>query len=109
VPGNRLIQAVGNVSVLYILHFNYILPFLYVLHIHFVQDAFDPAGIEFNTFPTMAKSIANAMLPEQDGEAHKLSLHEGKVHWLEMNIYYIFCIFNSLSQLRMVVTGVGPF
>ncbi len=44
---------------------------------HFVQAAFDPAGIEFNTFPTMAKHIVNAMLPEQDGKVHKLSLNEG--------------------------------
>ena len=86
-----------NESVLYILHINHI------LHIHFVQDVFDPAGIEFNTFPTMAKHTVNAMLPEQDGEVHKLSLHEGKVHWLEICIYYIFCIFNILSQPWMVI------
>ncbi len=53
--GNRLIQAVGNVSVLYTSHINHILHILYILHIYFVQEAFDPAGIEFKTFPTMAK------------------------------------------------------
>ena len=43
-----------------------------------MQDAFDPAGIEFNTFPTMAKHIVEAMLPEHDAKIHKLSLHERK-------------------------------
>jgi hypothetical protein len=46
----------------------------------------------------MAKHIVKAMLPEQNGTVHKLSLHEGKVHGLEMCIYYIF-----LSQLWMVI------
>ncbi len=62
-----------------ILHINHILCILCILHIHFVQDAFDPAGIEFNTFPTMAKHIVDAMLSEKDGEVHKLSLHDCKV------------------------------
>ncbi len=70
---------------------------------HFVQDALDPSDIEFNTFPTMAKHIGNAMLPEHYGELHKLSLHEGKVIWLEICIYYIFFIFNILSQPWMVI------
>ncbi len=73
--------------VLFILHILHIIHIIYILHIHFVQDAFDPAGIEFNTCPTMAKQIVDVMLPEQDGEVHKLSLHEGKVNWLEMCIY----------------------
>ncbi len=46
-----------------------------IWHIYCIQDAFDPAGIEFNTFPVMAKHIVKAMLPEQNGEVHKLSLH----------------------------------
>jgi hypothetical protein len=93
--GNRLLQAVGNMSVMYILHNNHILHILYILPIHFVQDAFDPAGIEFNTFLTT----------EQDGEVHKLSLHESKVHWLEMCIHNIFRRFNILSQPWMVING----
>ncbi len=58
----------GNVSVLYISHTNHISHILFILSLHivFVQDAFDPSGIEFNTFPTMAKHIVNVMLPEQD-------------------------------------------
>ena len=62
-------------------------------HIYVVQHAFDPAGIEFNTFPTMAQHIVGAMLPEHDGKIHKLSLHERKLLWLEMCIYDTFCIF----------------
>ena len=46
----------------------------------FVQAAFDPDGIELNSFPTMAKQIIKAMLPDQDEEVHKLFLHEGEVH-----------------------------
>ncbi len=38
---------------------------------------FDPAGIEFKTFPTMAKRIVKAMLQEQNGKMHKLTLYEG--------------------------------
>jgi hypothetical protein len=36
--GNRIVQAVGNVSVLYILHINHILHIIdiYLLHIHFI-------------------------------------------------------------------------
>ncbi len=90
-------------SVLYILHILHILHILNIQHIYCVQDALDPAGIEFNTFPVMAKHIVKAMLPEQNGKVHKLSLHEGKVHWLEMCIYYIFCRFIILSQPWMVI------
>ena len=46
----------------------------------FLRVAFDPDGIEFNSFPTMAKHIVKAMPPDRDGEIHKLSLHEGEVH-----------------------------
>ena len=88
--GNRLIQAVGNVRSLNILH---ILHILNIQHIYVVQHAFDPAGIEFNTFPTMAQHIVGAMLPEHDAKIHKLSLHERKLLWLEMCIYDTFCIF----------------
>ncbi len=70
--------------------------------IYCVQDAFDPPGIEFKTFPVVAKHIVKTMLPEQNGKVYKLFLHEGKVHWLEMCIYYIFCIFIILSQPWMV-------
>ena len=105
--GNRLIQAVGNVRSLNILH---ILHILNIKHIYFVQHAFDPAGIEFNTFPTMAQRIVGAMLPEHDAKIHKLSLHERKLLWLEMCIYdtfcifIIFCIFNIfLSQQWMAI------
>ena len=44
------------------------------------DSAFDSDGIEFNSFPTMAKHIVKAMLPDGDGEVHKLPLHEGEVH-----------------------------
>ena len=82
--GNRLVQAVFNVRSLNTLH---ILHILNIKHIYVVQHAFDPAGIEFNTFPTMAQHIVGAMLPEHDGKIHKLSLHERKLLWLEMCIY----------------------
>jgi len=45
-----------------------------------MQDAFDPAGVQFKTFPTMAKHIVETMLPEHDAKIHKLSLHDRK--WL---------------------------
>ncbi len=51
----------------------------------------------------MAKHIVKAMLPEQNVKVHKRSLHEGKVHRLEMCICYIFCIFIILSQPWMVI------
>ena len=96
---------------LYILH---ILHILNIKHIYVVQHAFDPAGIEFNSFPTMAQHIVGAMLPEHDGKIHKLSLHERKLLWLEMCIYdayfaylmyighivcILFCIFCILISL----------
>ena len=88
--GNRLVQAVGNVRSLNTLH---ILHILNIKHIYVVQHAFDPADIEFNSFPTMAQHIVGAMLPEHDGKIYKLSLHERKLLWLEMCIYDTFCIF----------------
>ncbi len=48
---------------------------------------FDPDGIEFNSFPTMAKHTVKAMPPDRDGEVHKLSLHGGEVHWIELCIF----------------------
>ncbi len=68
----------GIVSVLYIFHIFHIFHILITKHIYCIQDVFDPAGIEFNTFPTMAKHIVKSMLPEHNGKVHKLSLHEGK-------------------------------
>jgi hypothetical protein len=62
----------------------------YILHIHFVQYAFDPAGIEFNTFPTMVKHIVDAMLPEQDGEVHKLSYMKVKCIGLKCAYFTYF-------------------
>ncbi len=59
-------------------YFTYFTYFEYLTYL-LLQDVFDPAGIELNTFPTMAKHIVKAMLPEQNGKVHKLSLHEGKV------------------------------
>ncbi len=47
--GNRLIQTVGNVSIFPIFHIN-----------RSLQASFDPAGIDFNTFPTMAKTTVEA-------------------------------------------------
>jgi hypothetical protein len=67
------------------------------------DSAFDPDGIEFNSFPTMAKHIVKAILPDRDGEVHKLSLHEGEVHYIELCIYYIFCIFILLLQPWVVI------
>ena len=43
----------------------------------FVHDGFDPGDIDFNTFPTMVKHIVDAMLPNDQGEIHENSLHEG--------------------------------
>jgi len=81
--GNRLIETVGNVSIFCIF---FIFNICYKIHIfniiRFVQAAFNPAGIEFQTFPTMATKIMKAMLPEHEGKIHKLSLHEGGVHLL---------------------------
>ncbi len=39
VSGNRLIQAVGNVSGLYISHINHILHILHILKIYFILSA----------------------------------------------------------------------
>ena len=39
-----------------------------------MQDAFDPAGVQFKTFPTMAKHIVETMLPEHDAKIHERSL-----------------------------------
>ena len=51
---------------------------MHFLHIEsFVQDGFNPGDIDFNTFPTMAKPIVDAMLPNEEGKIHKISLHEG--------------------------------
>jgi hypothetical protein len=44
---------------------------------HFVQDGFNPGDIDFNTFTTMAKHIVDAMLPNEEGQIHHISLHEG--------------------------------
>ncbi len=51
---------------------------MHILHIEwFVKDQFEPGDIDFNSFPTMAKHIVDAMLPNEEGEIHKISLHEG--------------------------------
>ena len=49
----------------------------------------------------MAQHIVHAMLPDEQGKIHKLSLHEGGVQ--RICIYYIFCILNILFQLWMVI------
>jgi hypothetical protein len=64
-----------------------------------MQDAFDPAGVQFKTFPTMAKHIVETMLPEHDAKIHERSLHERKWFQLEMCIYDIFCIFKKIACL----------
>ncbi len=51
---------------------------VHILHIElFVQDGFNPGDIDFNSFPTIAKHIVDAMLPNEEGEIHKISLHKG--------------------------------
>ena len=49
-----------------------------------VQTAFDPEGIQFKTFPTMARHIVDAMLPKEQGKINRISeyiisLHEGSL------------------------------
>jgi hypothetical protein len=44
-----------------------------------VQAAFDPEGIQFKTFPTMARHIVDAMLPKEQGKINRISLHEGSL------------------------------
>jgi hypothetical protein len=51
-----------------------------IIHDVFCAGCVCPDGIEFNFFHTMSKHIMKAMLPDRDGEVHKLSLHEGEVH-----------------------------
>ena len=99
--GNRLIQTVRNVSIFCIFCIFIIFNICYI--ICFVQAAFNPAGIEFQTFPTMATTIVEAMLPGHEGKVHKLSLHEGGVHLLQICIFHIFCILNLLFQQKMVI------
>ena len=44
-----------------------------------VQADFDPEGIQFKTFPTMARHIVDAMLPKEQGKINRISLHEGSL------------------------------
>ena len=50
--GNSLIQAVGN-------------------------NDFNPLDIQYRTFPTMSKTVLEAMLPARSGEVYQVSFHEG--------------------------------
>ncbi len=60
----------------YITYCTYIFCILNILN-YFVQDGFNPGDINFNTFPTMAKHIVDEMLPNEQGQIHHISLHEG--------------------------------
>ena len=81
----------------YLAYLAYIANSAYLKYMYFFRDVqadFDPEGIQFKTFPTMARHIVDAMLPKEQGKINKISLHEGSwsmpvfKHFLYNNIIF---------------------
>jgi hypothetical protein len=81
-----MIQQTVEVHWMTSLYISHILHIVNKKHISYIQDAFDPAGVQFKTFPTMAKHMVETMLPEQDAKIHKLCLTYLSQPWMVVNL-----------------------